>query len=101
MKRFTIRLPDELFARLMEERQRRGTSTSAIVRAALDDYPGIRRLTGLAFVGLGASGADDTAATMEDFVAAEGTEAISEHSGLSPGRASSDGEDMGGSKVLP
>ena len=72
MKRTTIVLPDELAALLERERRRRGVSTAAIVREALDAYlaPPTQPLP---FVALGRSGHRDTGQDMEEILAREWT----------------------------
>jgi Ribbon-helix-helix protein, copG family len=73
MKRTTISLPDDMAKALDREARRRGTSVSAIAREALAERlhlrPGEPRE--LPFVGLGRSGAGDTARRAEDILADE------------------------------
>jgi hypothetical protein len=73
MKRTTISLPDEMAKALEREARRRGTSVSAIAREALAERLHLRpgELRELPFVGLGRSGARDTARRAEDILADE------------------------------
>ena len=89
MKRTTIVLPDDLAALLERERRRRGVSTAAIVREALDAYlaPPTRPLP---FVALGRSGYQTTGRDVEEILAREWTEDLIKGHGA-PGEGSSDG----------
>jgi hypothetical protein len=73
MKRTTVALPDELAALLDEERQRRAVPAATIIREALTAY--LPRRDGaseqLPFVGIGRSGARDTAREAEAILARE------------------------------
>lgn len=72
MKRTTIVLPDDLAALLDWERRRRGISTAAVVREALDAYLGKPR-GHLAITALGRSGHRHTARDVEAILAREWT----------------------------
>jgi hypothetical protein len=73
MKRTTISLPDDMAKALDREARRRGTSVSAIAREALADRLHLRagEARELPFVGLGRSGARDTARRAEEILAEE------------------------------
>ena len=71
MKRTTVKIPDELDARLRHEAARRGTTLSALTRAALEAYldapsRGARRRLGAA--GAFRSGHSDTAEKVEEIL---------------------------------
>jgi len=61
MRRTTVKIPDELDARLRHEAQRRGVTISEISREALEAYLGGRRRRRLRAAGAGRSGRDDIA----------------------------------------
>ncbi len=70
--RTTVKIPDELDARLRHEAQRRGTTISDISRQALEAYFGgssTRRRLGAA--GAGRSGRRDISERIEEILAAE------------------------------
>ena len=72
VKRTTVKIPDELDARLRHEAARRGVTIAEISRAALEAYldvPGGRRQLGAA--GAGRSGRDDVSERIEEILAAE------------------------------
>ncbi len=73
MKRTSISLPEEIANALDREARRRGTSVSAIAREALADRLHLRvgEVRDLPFVGLGRSGARDTARRAEEVLAEE------------------------------
>jgi predicted transcriptional regulator len=72
MQRTTVKLPDELDARLRHEAQRRGTTVSELTREAIEKLLGVdsgrRRLLA---AGAGASGRDDIAERIEEILATE------------------------------
>lgn len=74
MKRTTVKLPDELDARLRHESQRRGRTVSELTREAIDSYlggsdgRGRRRLQAAA---AGRSGHDDVSERIEEIVSKE------------------------------
>lgn len=73
MRRTTVSLPEEVWARAEREARRRSTSVSEIVREALRDYLGLNakdRRT-LPFVALGKSGHKHTARDVERILAEE------------------------------
>lgn len=73
MKRTTIKISDELDARLRHEARRRGTTISEITREALDAYVGAggRRRRRLSFVAAGRSGQRDVSVRIEEILHAE------------------------------
>lgn len=72
MQRTTVKLPDDLDARLRHEAQRRGVTVSQLTRDAIEtllDAPqGRRRLLG---AGVGASGRADISERIEEILAGE------------------------------
>ena len=70
IKRTTIKIPDELDARLRNEAERRGITISELTREAIQAYLGHdpERRT-LLSAGSGASGYHDTAARIEELLA--------------------------------
>lgn len=72
VKRTTVKLPDDLDARLRHEAERRGVTVSALTREAIEtllDAPrGRRRLLA---AGSGASGHSDISERIEEIVANE------------------------------
>lgn len=72
MQRTTVKLPDELDARLRHEAERRGSTVSDLTREAIETFlgtqPGRRRLLA---AGAGASGRDDISERIEEILAAE------------------------------
>ena len=73
MKRTTIALPDELAALLEQEQRRRAVPAATIIREALTAYLPRRGSASeqLPFVGIGRSGAHDTAREAEAILARE------------------------------
>lgn len=70
MKRTTIKLPDEIDARLRHEAERRGVTVSALTREAIEEHlgGGGRRLLA---AGAGRSGRSDVSERIEEILAAE------------------------------
>ncbi|MEX2458093.1 MAG: CopG family transcriptional regulator [Actinomycetota bacterium] len=70
MKRTTVKLPDELDARLRHEAERRGTTISEVTRAAIESHlgGGGRRLIAAK---AGRSGRRDTARRIEEILRRE------------------------------
>jgi predicted transcriptional regulator len=70
MRRTTVKIPDELDARLRHEARRRGVTIAEVTRAALEEHlqGGRRRL---AARGAGGSGRSDISERMEEIIAAE------------------------------
>lgn len=72
VRRTTVKIPDELDARLRHEAELRGTTISDISRQALEAYfggPSTRRRLGAA--GAGHSGRSDISERIEEILAAE------------------------------
>ncbi len=72
MKRTTVKLPDDLVARLRHEAQRRGVTISDITRTAIEQH--LRRGDGrrrLRAAGAGRSGEDDVSERIEEILANE------------------------------
>lgn len=70
MKRTTVKVPDELDARLRHEARRRGATMSEITRSALEAYLGPRRRR-LSFTASGRSGQRDVASRIEEILRQE------------------------------
>ncbi|MDP3984083.1 MAG: CopG family transcriptional regulator [Acidimicrobiia bacterium] len=70
MKRTTIKLPDDVDARLRHEAERRGITISELTREAIEQHLGGRRRT-LHAAGAGRSGRDDISERIEEILAAE------------------------------
>jgi predicted transcriptional regulator len=70
MKRTTVKLPDELDARLRHEAARRGTTVSAVTREAIESHLGGGRRRLIA-AKAGASGRRDTARRIEEILRRE------------------------------
>lgn len=70
MKRTTVKLPDELDAKLRHEAERRGITISELTREAIEHHLGAgpRRLGA---AGAGRSGRDDVSERIEEILAAE------------------------------
>lgn len=72
MQRTTVKLPDELDARLRHEAERRGSTVSELTREAIENLLGAqhgkRRLLA---AGAGASGRDDISERIEEIIANE------------------------------
>lgn len=72
MQRTTVKLPDELDARLRHEAERRGTTVSALTREAIEALLGGHRpRRRLLAAGAGASGRDDVSERIEEILAGE------------------------------
>lgn len=71
MKRTTVKVPDELDARLRTEAERRGKTVSEITREALESYLGVASKRPLSFAGAGASGRSDISERIEEILADE------------------------------
>jgi hypothetical protein len=68
MKRTTVKLPDDLDARLRHEAARRGMTISELTREAVERHLGGRRLLA---AGAGRSGETDISERIEEILAAE------------------------------
>jgi predicted transcriptional regulator len=72
MKRTTVKLPDDLDARLRHEAQRRGVTISDVTRAAIEEHLGRRRgRRRLLAAGAGRSGAADVSVRIEEILRGE------------------------------
>lgn len=71
MKRTTIKLPDELDARLRQEAQRRGMTVSELTRAAIEAHVGAGRRRKLGAAGSGRSGRSDVSERIEEIIGSE------------------------------
>lgn len=69
MNRTTVKLPDELDARLRHEAKRRGVTVSELTREAIAAHLGPRRR--LAAAGVGRSGRADISERIEEILASE------------------------------
>ena len=73
MQRTTVKLPDDLDARLRHEAQRRGTTVSELTREAIEAHLGGARVRRrLLAAGAGASGHSDISERIEEILANEG-----------------------------
>lgn len=70
MKRTTVKLPDEIDARLRHEAERRGITISELTREAIEQHLGGRGRH-LRAAGVGRSGRDDISERIEEILAAE------------------------------
>ena len=70
MKRTTVKLPDELDAKLRHEAERRGITVSELTREAIEDHLGGHRRR-LRAAGAGRSGRDDISERIDEILAAE------------------------------
>jgi len=71
LRRTTVKLPDELDARLRHEAQRRGATISELTREAIEAHLGGSRRRRLLAAGAGASGHADISERIEEILAAE------------------------------
>jgi predicted transcriptional regulator len=72
MRRTTVKLPDDLDARLRHEAERRGTTVSGLTREAIEAHlSGGRTRRRLLAAGAGASGRADISERIEEIIAAE------------------------------
>ncbi|HEV3379339.1 MAG TPA: CopG family transcriptional regulator [Thermoleophilaceae bacterium] len=72
MRRTTVKLPDDLDARLRHEAQRRGVPIAEVTRAALEEHLGAgRRRRRLGARGAFRSGRSDVSERIEEIIAAE------------------------------
>lgn len=70
VKRTTVKLPDEIDAKLRHEAQRRGITVSELTREAIERHLGGRDRQ-LRAAGAGRSGRDDVSERIEELLAAE------------------------------
>ena len=71
MKRTTVKLPDDLDARLRHEAQRRGTTIAEVTRTALEAQLGVGRRRQLGAAAAGHSGQTDVSERIEQIISAE------------------------------
>jgi predicted transcriptional regulator len=72
MKRTTVKLPDDLDARLRHEADRRGITISDLTREAIEAHLGARQgKRTLLAAGAGRSGSPDTSVRIEEILRAE------------------------------
>lgn len=71
MKRTTVKISDELDARLRHEAERQGKTISELTREALETYLGIGRRRRLKAAAAGASGRSDISERIEEILAGE------------------------------
>jgi Ribbon-helix-helix protein, copG family len=71
MKRTTVKLPDDLDARLRHEARRRGATIADVTRAALEEHLGVGRRRRLGARGAGRSGRSDVSERIEEIIASE------------------------------
>jgi predicted transcriptional regulator len=70
MQRTTVKLPDELDARLRHEAERRGVTVSQVTREAIEEHlGGPRQRRTLLAAGAGASGHGDISERIEEILA--------------------------------
>lgn len=68
MKRTTVKLPDELDARLRHEAARRGVTVSELTREAISEYLGVQPRRKLGFAAAGRSGHGDLSVRIEEIL---------------------------------
>jgi predicted transcriptional regulator len=72
VKRTTVKLPDDLDAKLRHEAQRRGVTISEVTREAIEEHLGAERgRRKLLAAGAGRSGAHDVSTRVEEILRAE------------------------------
>ena len=71
MKRTTVKLSDDLDARLRHEAARRGTTISALAREAIEAHLGSGQRRRLLAAGAGRSGQNDIAERIEEILRRE------------------------------
>jgi predicted transcriptional regulator len=76
MKRTTVKISDELDARLRHEASRRGTTISAVTREALEAHLGAGRQRTLMAAGAGRGGGEAVAERIEEILDEEWADAI-------------------------
>jgi plasmid stability protein len=73
VQRTTVKLPDDLDARLRHEAARRGTTISEVTRQAIEEHLGGRRTRRrLLAAGAGGSGRQDISERIEEILTSEG-----------------------------
>jgi hypothetical protein len=71
MRRTTVKLPDDLDARLRHEAERQGVTIAEVTRSALEAHLGAGRRRVLGAAGAGRSGRADISARIEEIISAE------------------------------
>jgi predicted transcriptional regulator len=71
LKRTTVKLSDDLDARLRHEAQRRGTTIAEVTRTALEEHIGAGGRRRLGAAAAGRSGRSDISERIEEIIAAE------------------------------
>jgi predicted DNA-binding protein len=71
LKRTTVKLPDDLDARLRHEARRRGVTIADITRTALEEHLGAGRRRSLGARGAARSGRSDISERIEEIIASE------------------------------
>ena len=71
MRRPTVKLPDDLDARLRHEAQRRGVTIAEVTRDALDEHLGSGKRRRLGAAAAGRSGRSDVSVRIEEILHAE------------------------------
>jgi hypothetical protein len=71
MKRTTVKLPDDLDARLRHEARRRGLTIADVTREALEEHLGAGRRRRLGARGAFRSGRSDISERIEEIIASE------------------------------
>jgi predicted DNA-binding protein len=71
MRRTTVKLPDDLDARLRYEAARRGTTISELTREAIEVFLGVGRQRTLLAAGAGRSGQDDVSERIDEILRQE------------------------------
>jgi predicted transcriptional regulator len=71
MKRTTVKLPDELDARLRHEAARRGTTISKLTREAIEAHLAVGARRRLLAAGVGNSGQSDISERIEEILRQE------------------------------
>ena len=71
MRRTTVKLPDELDARLRHEARRRGVTIADVTRTALEEHLGVERRRHLGAKAAGRSGRSDISERIEEIIGAE------------------------------
>jgi predicted transcriptional regulator len=71
MRRTTVKLPDDLDARLRHEAQLRGSTIAEVTRTALEEHLGTGQRRRLGAAAAGRSGHSDISARIEEIIRAE------------------------------
>jgi predicted transcriptional regulator len=71
MRRTTVKLSDDLDARLRHEAERRGTTISELTREAIETFLGVGRRRTLMAAGAGRSGRDDISERIDEILQRE------------------------------